>query len=79
MTDRREHMANIGVKGQAVIQARADAFAERAYKVIGEARRGRHSFACIAALLNLAEIPAPRGGKWLASTVQRVEQRMKGK
>ena len=78
MTDRREHMKVMGKKGQAAIQARADAFAEKAYTVIREARRGGHSFATVAALLNLAAIPAPRGGRWLASTVQRVERRMAG-
>ena len=72
----RERMQDLAAKGHATIKRRADDFAERAWKVISEARRGGHSYKTIAALLNLAEIPAPRGGLWLPQTVHRVARRM---
>ena len=72
----RERLQELAAKGHATMQRRADDFAARAWTVISEARRGGHSYKTIAALLNLAEIPAPRGGRWLPSTVHRVARRM---
>lgn len=68
----------IRAEGAAVVQERARAFAETVWPVVEEARRGGHSLAAVARLLNLGSVPAPRGGQWNAEQVRRLERRMQG-
>jgi hypothetical protein len=65
------------LKGRAIIQANADAFARSMAGTIAELEREGISANAMAKALNERGVPTPRSGRWQARTVMALRRRLK--